>query len=99
MSQRPRVALQVARPSLFVEEGLPRQVDVVIRHAQQRTILFRSDGVPVTPDQERVSVSLRVEEGVTAERGTPLRIEARDRATEEILDQADSVLMIELGAW
>lgn len=99
VSQRPRVALQVARPSLLIEEGLPRQVDVVIRHAQQRTILFRAEGVQVTPDQERISVSLRVEEGVTAERGTPLRIEARDRATEEILDQADSVLMIELGAW
>ncbi len=57
LSQRPRVTLVVHRASLLVEDAIPRPVDVVIRDAGSRMILFRSDSVTVTPDREEVAVS------------------------------------------
>ena len=93
LSQRPRVTLLVRRGSLLVEDAIARQVDVVIRDARSRTILFRSPVVAVTPDREEVAVALTVVEGSAAPRGTPLRIEVRDGRTEEVLDAGDSVLV------
>jgi hypothetical protein len=99
LSQRPRVTLMVRRASLLVEDAIARQVDVVIRDAQSRAILFRSPSVTVTPDREQVTMALTAVEGSIASRGTPLRIEARDGRTEEILAAVDSLLSIELLAW
>lgn len=99
LSQRPRVTLMVRRASLLVEDAIARQVDVVIRDAQSRAILFRSLSVTVTPDREQVTMALTAVEGSIASRGTPLRIEARDGRTEEILAAVDSLLSIELLAW
>ena len=99
LSQRPRVTLTVRRASLLVEDAIARQVDVVIRDAQSRAILFRSPPVTVTPDREQVAVALTAVAGGVAPRGTPLRIEARDGRTEEILDATSSLLSIELLAW
>ena len=99
LSQRPRLTLLVRRSSLLVEDAIARQVDVVIRDARSRTILFRSPVVAVTPDREQVAVALTVVEGSAAPRGTPLRIEVRDGRTEEVLDAGDSVLAVELSAW
>ena len=87
------------RPSLLLEDAVPRQVDVVIRDAATRTILFRSGPVQVNPDQEDVPVTLRAVEGVPAERGTPLRIEVRDTRTEEVIVASDSTLSVELTGW
>ena len=99
LSQRPRVTLVVRRASLLVEDAIARQVDVVIRDARSRAILFRSSSVAVTPDREEVAVALMAVEGSAAPRGTPLQIEVRDGRTEEILDATDSLLSIELLAW
>ena len=99
LSQRPRVTLLVRRGSLLVEDAIARQVDVVIRDARSRAILFRSPVVTVTPDREQVAVALTAVEGSAAPRGTPLRIEVRDGRTEEVLDATDSLLSIELLAW
>jgi hypothetical protein len=99
LSQRPRVTLHVVRSSLFVEDVIPRQVEVIIRHAAQRTILFRSEPITLTPDQQTIDVRLRASPGVVAGRGTPLRIEVRDTRTEEVLDTVDSTLLIEMTWW
>jgi hypothetical protein len=99
LSQRPRVTLLVRRGSLLVEDAIARQVDVVIRDARSRAILFRSPVVAVTPDREQMAVALTAVAGASAPRGTPLQIEVRDGRTEEVLDATDSLLSIELLAW
>lgn len=99
LSQRPTVALNVVAASLLLEEAIPRQVEVLIRHAQTRAILFRSDAQTVTPNQAQVKMTLTMLAGVTADRGAALLIEARDARTEEVLHQQASTLMIELTGW
>jgi hypothetical protein len=99
LSQRPRVTLNVQRGSLLVEDAIPRQVEVLIRDAQSRTILFRSAPVTVTPDRDLVQVTVTAMEGLTAQRGTALRIEVRDTSTEETLAAGNSTLAIELAGW
>jgi hypothetical protein len=99
LSERPRVTVNVIKASLFGENDLPRQVDVIIRDAGQGSILFRAQSVPVPPSQQQVMVEARALEGVTAARGTTLRIEVRDAHTEEVLTAANSILMTELTGW
>lgn len=99
LSQRPTVTLNVIPASLLLEEALPRQVEVLIRHAQTRAILFRSPPQTVTPDQSQVPLRLVAVEGIAANRGTTLQVEVRDARTEDILHQAASTLMIELTGW
>jgi hypothetical protein len=99
LGKRPRVKLDVVRTSLLVAQGLARKVEVLIRHAETRTILFRSEPTSITPDQDEVIVGLAAVEGLAASRFTKLRVEVRDAATEEILHEVDSVLMIELTEW
>jgi hypothetical protein len=89
----------VVAASLLLEEAIPRQVEVLIRHAQTRAILFRSDAQTVTPNQAQVKMTLTMLAGVTADRGAALFIEARDARTEEVLHQAASTLLIELTGW
>lgn len=96
---RPLISLHVALDPVPIEDMLARQVDVLIRKAADRSLLFRSGSVMVTPDQEEVSVPLQVIEGMEAERGTKLRVEVRDTNTEEVLDERISTLMIEITGW
>jgi hypothetical protein len=44
-------------------------------------------------------VELKPSAGVTAERGTPVRIEVRDAHTEEVLDSVTSTLLVALDDW
>lgn len=102
LSRLPKVTLTVVRDALLPElasDALARQVDVVIRDKAQGGILFKSEPVHVTPGQPGVSVTAKALESAVAQRGTPLRVEVRDTATEVILDAADSTLMIELTEW
>jgi len=99
LGQRPRVALQVIRSSLLMDESIPRQVDVVVRDARQNTILFRSDPVSVTPDQHTVAVTVPAVEGAAAERGTTLRIEVRDKRDDGVIASGPSILMTEMTGW
>jgi hypothetical protein len=99
LSQRPSITLNVVPASLLIEEALPRQVEVLIRHAQTRAILFRSPPQTVTPDQLQVPLRLAAVEGIAAERGTDLQVEVRDARTEDTLHQVASTLMIELTGW
>lgn len=99
LSQRPRVSLRVQRASLLVEDATPREVDVVIRDAGRRTILFRSDPTAVTPDRDQISIGLRAVDGSEAARGTELSVEVRDTRTEEIIAAGTSTLMIEMTGW
>ena len=99
LSQRPNVTLNVVPASLLIEEAIPRQVEVLIRHAQTRTILFRSLPQTVTPDHTQVSITVPATEGVAASRGTALQVEVRDAKTEDVLHQIASILMIELTGW
>jgi len=99
LSQRPNVTLNVVPASLLIEEAIPRQVEVLIRHAHTRTILFRSLPQTVTPDHTQVSITLSATEGVAASRGTALQVEVRDAKTEDVLQQIASTLMIELTGW
>ncbi len=96
---RQRVTLIVERPSLLIEDALPRQVEVLIRHASAHSILFRSSAIVLTPDQRQVDVALRVSEGIVAERGTSVRLEVRDTSTDEIIATGESTLMVELTGW
>ncbi len=99
LSLRPRVTLVVERDTLLVEDSTARQVEVLIRDAQRRTILFRSEPQTITPDREEVSVSLRAVDNASADRGTALSIEVRDTRTEEIIASATSTLMTEMTGW
>jgi hypothetical protein len=99
LTRRPRVNLRVHRESMFVEDSMPRQVEVIIRGAAERTILFRGAAVRITPAQSEVAVTLEQVKGVEAERGTHLRIEVRDLSSEAVLDACDSTLKIELSGW
>ncbi len=99
LSAQPRLTLRVERSSMFVEDALPRHVEVLIRHASERTILFRSTHLQITPNQESVTTVLRRTPSATAPRDTALRIEVRDTLTEEVLDAIDGMLAIDLDDW
>jgi hypothetical protein len=99
LSQRPTVTLNVVAASLLLEEAIPRQVEVLIRHAQTRAILFRSQPQTITPSQAQFQVRTTALAGVTGDRSAALLIEARDAKTEEVLHQQASTLMIELTGW
>jgi hypothetical protein len=99
LSRQPRITLTVERPSLLVEDSIPRQVAIVIRDASSQAILFRSEAVTVAPSESAVAVAAAAVEGREAARGTELRIEVRDALTEEIIASAPSKLLIELSEW
>lgn len=99
LSAQPRITVRIERGSMFVEDALPRYIEVLIRHAASRTILFRSAHLEVVPDQEVVAISLRQTPNATAPRDTVVRIEVRDMLTEEVIDATDSLLGIELDDW
>jgi len=102
LTLRPKVVLNVAADSLFREESIPRQIQIIVRLVETRTILFRSLDQPnqlVTPEESPVEVALKAEENVAAPRGAALSIEVRDARTEEILDAITSTLMIEITGW
>ncbi|MCL4835285.1 MAG: PglZ domain-containing protein [Caldilineaceae bacterium] len=99
LSQRPKIVLNVSTGSLLREDNIPRQVEIVVRNAESQAILFRSQTVTATGEVAQIEVALRADEGVSAERNTPLRIQARDPRTEVLLAEVECTLMIELGGW
>lgn len=101
LSVRPKVTLRMTRGSMFVEDTLPRQVEVLIWDAAATppAILFRSSMVQVTPDQTTAVMTLTKSDYATAAMGTALRIQVRDALTEEVLDEQSSTLRIELDEW
>lgn len=84
---------------MFVEDAIARRVDVVIRHAEQQTILFRSKETELTPDQDVVPIVLQKTPGVIADIDTPLRIQVRDILTEAVIAEGSSTLRIALDEW
>ncbi|MBW7883553.1 MAG: PglZ domain-containing protein [Caldilineaceae bacterium] len=99
LSQRPKVTLAITASRLLPEDNIPREVEIVVRNAKTQAILFRSEKVTATGERPHLDVPLRVMEGASAARNTPLLIQARDPRTEMPLAQVDSTLMIELGGW
>jgi len=99
LSVRPRVIVHVERESMFIEDALPRHIEIVIRHGSERRILFRSAQTEITPSQDQVAISLRMTPGADAPWDTPLQIEVRDALTEEVLTTTDSVLRARLDEW
>jgi PglZ domain len=99
LSLRPKIMLEIERDEMFIEDIIPRQVELRLLDAQQKTILFRSDPTTITPDQEEVAITLRPREDAQAERGTPLIIEVRDARTEELLATEHTTLMVPLENW
>jgi hypothetical protein len=99
LSLRPKIILEIARDEMFVEDTIPRQVEVRLLDAQQKTALFRSDPITITPDLDDVPITLQPLEDAQAERGTKLIIELRDSRTEEILNTQHTTLMVPLENW
>jgi len=99
LSLRPKIVLEIAREGMFIEDTIPRQVEVRLLDARQKTILFRSEPKIITPDQEQVAVTLQPLEDVQAERGTPLTIEVRDLRTDEVIATENTTLMVPLENW
>ncbi len=99
LSVRPRVTLRIERGSMFVEDAIPRRVEVLIRHAEQQVILFRSDPVELVPDQDVAPVTLKPTTGMRAAIGTLLRIQVRDTLTEAIIAEGSSTLRVALDEW
>lgn len=99
LSNRPKIILEVVREGMFIEDALPRQVEVRLRDARKKTILFRSAPKTITPDQEEVPVVLQPVEDAQAERGTALTIEVRDLHTDEVIDRNNTTLMVPLENW
>jgi hypothetical protein len=84
---------------MFIEDAIPRQVEVRLRDARKKTILFRSTPKTITPDQEEVPVVLQPVEDAQAERGTALTIEVRDLHTDEVINRNTTTLMVPLENW
>ncbi|GAB4212943.1 MAG: hypothetical protein OHK0022_49430 [Roseiflexaceae bacterium] len=99
LSAQPRMLLRAEYQSMFAEDVLPRDVEVLIRDAASRVILFRSPHLRITPRDEPLPVVLKQVEGVVAPRDTPLQIEVRDTQTEAVIDAMDSLLAIDLDDW
>lgn len=99
LSNRPKIILEVVREGMFIEDAIPRRVEVRLRDARKKTILFRSVSKTITPDQEEVPVILQPVEDAQAERGTALIIELRDLHTDEIIDTNHTTLMVPLENW
>ncbi|MGH2409257.1 MAG: hypothetical protein ACRDGS_02695, partial [Chloroflexota bacterium] len=98
LSLRPRITVEVRLPSLLIEDALPRNIGARIRDAATQIILFRAAEHLVTPDAGTVTISLeRTRE--TAARGTPVRIEIYEAATEAVIAGSDSTLMIPMDEW
>ncbi|MFO7631574.1 MAG: PglZ domain-containing protein [Caldilinea sp.] len=99
LSQQPKVRLTVTADSLLREESIGRTVEVVMRNQQTQSILFRSQPVRVTMEQELVEVTLQMIEDAVAPRGAPVSVEVRDPVSEAQLDTQSSTLKIELTGW
>ena len=84
---------------MFIEDTIPRQVEVRLLDARQKTILFRSEPKIITPDQEQVAIPLQPLEDAQAGRGAPLTIEARDARTDEVIATEHTTLMVPLENW
>ena len=91
--------MEVVREGMFIEDAIPRQVEVRLREARKKTILFRSDPKTITPDQEEVPVVLQPVEDAQAGRGTVLTIEVRDLHTDEVIATKNTTLMVPLENW
>ena len=94
-----KIGVDVVVDNLLLEESIPRQIEVVVRHGQTRVILFDTQIATAQPNRSPMELTLSAKEGVAAERGTPLVVELRDPNTEDVLDRAESKLMIELTEW
>jgi len=99
LSNRPKIILVVVREGMFIEDAIPRQVEVWLRDARTKTVLFRSAPKTITPDQEEVPVVLQPVEDAQAERGTALTIEVRDLHTDEVIARNTTTLMVPLENW
>ena len=91
--------LEIEREGMFIEYTIPRQVEVRLLDARQKTILFRSEPKIITPDQEEVAFTLQPLEDVQAERGTSLIIEVRDARIGEVIATETTTLMVALENW
>ncbi len=99
LSLKPKVSVEVLASSLIREDSIPRSIEVVVRHAKTRVILFESDPVTARPDHLVLELSLRVKPGAKAPRNTPVRVELRDPNTEDVLSAVDTKLLVELSEW
>jgi len=99
LSLRPKIMLEIERDKMFIEDTIARQIKVSLLDAQQKTVLFRSESTTITPDQEQVPITLQPLEDAQAERGTSLMIEVRDARTDEVIDTANTTLMVPLENW
>ncbi len=99
LGERPRVTLDVRLAGLFAEDGLPREVEVLIRNANSHAILYRSTPRVLKPGDQQAVIEAPGMPGAEAARDTALRIEVRDTHTEEILASQPSTLKTELTGW
>ncbi len=99
LSLRPKIILEIERDGMFIEDTIPRQVEVRLLDARQKMILFHSEPKTITPDQEQVAVALQPLEDAQAERGTLLTIEVRDLRTSEVIARENTTLMVPLENW
>lgn len=99
LSLKYKVKVDVVASSLIRDDSIPRAVEVVVRHAKTREILFKSDSATARPDHPLLELALRVKPGATAPRNTPLRVELRDPTTEDVLSAVDAILLVELSEW
>ncbi len=99
LSLRPKIILEIERDGMFIEDAIPRQVEVRLLETRQKGILFRSESRTITPDQEQVGIALQPLEDAQAERGAPLTIEVRDLRTDEVIATEHTTLMVPIENW
>jgi hypothetical protein len=99
LSQRPRVTLDIIATTLLLDEMLAREIEVVIRDATTRMILFESQAYSVKPTDISIDVMLKIRAGAAAARNTQLVIEVRDPHTEAVIAHAQGRLLIDLDSW
>ncbi len=101
LSLRQKIVIEVLNNTLFGNPAtLSRQIEVLIRDTKTQTILFHATKMITPSDQGNVSVNIVPQEGVEAERGTPLTIELRDTRTQKLIGSPQlSTLRVALENW
>jgi len=99
LSQRPRITLDVVTTTLLLDEVIARDIEVLIRDATTRAILFTSERYAVKPTDTTIDVMLQLRSGATAARNTNLVVDVRDPHTEAVIMSTSSRLMIDIDTW
>lgn len=100
LSLRSKVVVSVVRKDLFANENaLAREVKIEVREQRTQQLIFESQPVVITPNDDPVSIPIEPREGVEAARNTPMTIELRDTNGNTVIATQTTTLMVDIENW